>query len=1425
MNLKLLFSFLFLTFFGALNSNAQTTLAAGDVALIGFSTDDPDQFVFLLLVDVESGTEIKFTDRGWDSTAGAFRAGEGTLTWTATSNLPAGTYIDILDLENPFTADIGTVTDDSSFQLSASGDQILVYQGTDASPTFLNAIHMDGDDGGWSNATGTSSTALPPGLTDGVNAVYFGEIDNGSYTCPSSPVDGSSSSILATIMDTNNWELENGPFVVNPILGGNCTFSVTEPCTVVTGNNTIYGLTFNDFNRNSVFDAGESVVPGVTINLYSDLNGNGIIDGADSIIQTTSSNGTGQYSFSVTPTISTNQVFSKRIDQGRDDAQQEGNNSVVLDGSELKFKIGDPYIGTRFRGVNIPQGSVINSATIDFLAKDNQTGFLSYEISIEDVDDASRFQSVNNNISNRWDSSNVVTWYNMPNWDELVVYTTPDISPLIQSVVNRPGWVANNSLALIFGHFDGPDAERKTESYEKIGNQAALLEINYDAVDPASFIVQIDETTIPTGTSLTSSNQYAISFTSDDEVSCDNDFGMTSTCNDIAGVDTDGDGVNDNCDLDDDNDGILDVDECSDLGKIPVLNSDFEYVDIVSSGLDGGPTDVVASTGVWKGDASHVPNWESADTVNNHLEIWQNGHSVVGDTGGIAYTGTQWAEINATTNDGLYQDIATTPGDVLNWSFAHRKRTQYAGTGNEDVMRLFIGDPSSPTSQGDFTTAGDASWTVHSGTYIVPFGQTTTRLTFTAISTASGGLTSGNFIDNVQLYVVPNCENSDGDAFEDYHDIDSDDDGIPDNVEAQTTVGYLAPNGVVNTITGLYSNYTGGLSAVDTDLDGINDFLDPDSDNDGTPDIEENGMANIAGLTDVDADGLNDVFETNGANDISWDVNEDISDPTDLTILPDADNDRLTGGDLDYRDLFDTNLPAIAALNFDGIDDYVNLETSPINSLDEFTVGFWFKLGFLPTGGAFDYTFILGQKEMFEVAIRNNSGTPYLHTRHYYGTGPSGTSLGIPINNENWFHYTAVVNYNTEVIRVYINGRFTGSLGFSGRPRLTNSNPLRIGSKRDVQPDPGEENFEGWVDEVRIFNSLLSTEQIQQMVYQEIENNAGSIHGTIIDKDITDFGLGTNVPWSDLVSYYPMTDIKNSTLKDMSSYGNDAKLFNITTLQPQSAPIPYETVADGPWTSEGTWLHGDVWDIEDIPNNKDWSIVHIKDNVTTTDSHTQLGMFIDSGKTLSVSGDNEINNTWYLQLDGTLDLADDSQLVQGINSDLVTSATGEILRRQEGNSDVYWYNYWSSPVGTLGATALSDNNGTTNNPNNTPFSIDMLKDADGNAMSFTSDFDGSEGVLSNRWLYTFQNGLTYWNWVALTPTSSIAPGTGYSQKGTGFDSNIDPTITEQQYIFQGKPNNGTILIGADDVTDIYEATNGGESVKDTTLVTSLVGNP
>lgn len=46
------------------NYHAQTILSPGDIAFTSFQSTNPDQFSFVILTDIQSGTEINFTDSG-----------------------------------------------------------------------------------------------------------------------------------------------------------------------------------------------------------------------------------------------------------------------------------------------------------------------------------------------------------------------------------------------------------------------------------------------------------------------------------------------------------------------------------------------------------------------------------------------------------------------------------------------------------------------------------------------------------------------------------------------------------------------------------------------------------------------------------------------------------------------------------------------------------------------------------------------------------------------------------------------------------------------------------------------------------------------------------------------------------------------------------------------------------------------------------------------------------------------------------------------------------------------------------------------------------------------------------------------------------------------------------------------------------------
>ncbi|PIA78773.1 hypothetical protein BFR04_04355 [Gaetbulibacter sp. 4G1] len=207
---------LIITFFSVVTFGfGQTTLAEGDIAITGVNGDNPDEFAFVLLSDVLSGTIINFTDKGW-LTLGGWRlnasgntAPEGIVTWTASSDLPCGTEIVIAETSSGssiYTSTIGTaVESENGFNLVSSGDQVIAYQGTLSSPTFIYAIHY-GNASGWTDATNNNNSSVPSGLTDGTNAVYIGNIDNGIYNCS---ITSNQSLILAEISNSSNWSGSN----------------------------------------------------------------------------------------------------------------------------------------------------------------------------------------------------------------------------------------------------------------------------------------------------------------------------------------------------------------------------------------------------------------------------------------------------------------------------------------------------------------------------------------------------------------------------------------------------------------------------------------------------------------------------------------------------------------------------------------------------------------------------------------------------------------------------------------------------------------------------------------------------------------------------------------------------------------------------------------------------------------------------------------------------------------------------------------------------------------------------------------------------------------------------------------------------------------------------------------------------------------
>ncbi|MBD8539605.1 beta strand repeat-containing protein [Frigoribacterium sp. CFBP 8751] len=139
-----------------------------------------------------------------------------------------------------------------------------------------------------------------------------------------------------------------------------------------------------------------------------------------------------------------------------------------------------------------------------------------------------------------------------------------------------------------------------------------------------------------------------------------------------------------------------------------------------------------------------IPGWQTTD-VRGAFELWSQGAQGV-----PAATGRQFAELNAYSSSTLFQDVTTTPGQTLSYSLQHRGRN---GT---DTMAVLVGPPNnnSLTSIATYSD-GNTAWGTHSGTYVVPEGQTTTRFAFRAVSSAGGNASAGNFLDSISFGTGP----------------------------------------------------------------------------------------------------------------------------------------------------------------------------------------------------------------------------------------------------------------------------------------------------------------------------------------------------------------------------------------------------------------------------------------------------------------------------------------------------------------------------------------------------------------------------------------------------------------------------------------------------------------------------------------------
>jgi len=211
-----------------------------------------------------------------------------------------------------------------------------------------------------------------------------------------------------------------------------------------------------------------------------DINGDSWVNSLDAAVVIKDWTGGGQTPVSL----------ERRVSQGTDDAEEcLTNNSSYLTSSDLEFVrddnsgggspcTGEQVVGIRFQNITIPQGATVASAYLEFTVDETDTESTNLTFHAENTDNSSTFTSTSYNITNRPKTSSFVSGDNLPSWYTVgITHQTPDLSSIIQEVLNRPGWQSGNALTVIVNG----TGQRTAEAYEGSASQASLLHVEYSS--------------------------------------------------------------------------------------------------------------------------------------------------------------------------------------------------------------------------------------------------------------------------------------------------------------------------------------------------------------------------------------------------------------------------------------------------------------------------------------------------------------------------------------------------------------------------------------------------------------------------------------------------------------------------------------------------------------------------------------------------------------------------------------------------------------------------------------------------------------------------------------------------------------------------------------------------------------------------------
>ncbi len=406
--------------------------------------------------------------------------------------------------------------------------------------------------------------------------------------------------------------------------------------------------------------------------------------------------------------------------------------------------------------------------------------------------------------------------------------------------------------------------------------------LTYLWAGPNSFNSTLQNPSVPLVT-LADAGTYSVTVT--DAAGCT----ASATTLVVVGDDTDGDGVVNSIDQDDDNDGIADIDEnigdTDGDGIIDVFDLDSDndgITDVLEAGgFDPDGDGIIGAGTIADTDGDGLSNLVDVDNGGSPLTVIDtdgdgitNNVDLDSDNDGITDLSENGNGLLDSNNDGILDGSDTDNDGIIN-----------AGTIDSNIIfggsnsLLLDTDGDGTANYADLDSDNDG---IHDSTEngFALLDVNNDGIIDEAEDTDGDGLANVAGIDVNATFGASSFVplDSDADGIANYQDIDSDNDGIVDIIEGQITEAYDMPVGSDGDADGIdngldqNAGFGGSGTATDTDADGIPDFLDLDSDGDGDSDAIE--------AWDTDNDGIADLLPSGNDTD-----NDGLDDTFDLVVL------------------------------------------------------------------------------------------------------------------------------------------------------------------------------------------------------------------------------------------------------------------------------------------------------------------------------------------------------------------------------------------------------------------------------------------------------------------------------------------------------------------------------------------------------------